>query len=213
MSESARTAESREAHRINTMLAATALVGSQSWTIRVRNISSLGALVESAVRLNNSTSVTLKRGELSVVGNVVWSHGGFFGVKFLDEIDESLWVAIPTRTALMPADDVHPNASEEIGMIGDSVLSARVAEELAYVGRVINGVAASLSEDPILRMRHCGKIQELAMSAELLKGLGEVIASDDRLAAIQNVVPGPARQRLLRQGLNSPFTQTNNPVR
>lgn len=202
MSQSMKDADSRQAPRTNTLLAATASVGPTSWEVRIRNISALGARVESSVRPAAKSSITLRRGNCFAAGEVIWTNVRALGIRFFEPIDKSPWLAIPTRDALalmneqtsgfavideQPADD-----------LDDDILIRRVAEEIGYVARVVEATAAILSEDPILRIRHCARIQELSMAVEELEGLREVIASGNKAKAIRTSVPGPVRQRLLR---------------
>jgi len=63
---------------------------------------------------------------------------------------------------------------------------------------VLSAVAGVLSEDPILRVRHCGRMQELSIAAEMLKQLSTVLLSDDKITTIQTCVTGPMKQRMLR---------------
>lgn len=202
MVHSEKDAEAREVHRTNTMLAATASVGRSSWEVKIRNISALGAMVETPVRPSVKSSITLKRGSAFAAGEVIWTNNRAAGIKFFEQIDKSPWLSVPIHEAIEPTatSDIEctPSESQTACEFDDVILNRRVAEEIAYVARVVKATATLLAEDPILRIRYCSKMQELSMAVDELNSLGAVIISDNKEEAIRSSVPGAMRQRLLR---------------
>lgn len=187
--------EMRQTQRVNTLFAADAQVGSSTWPVKVRNISQFGALLETSVKVDVGSSIVIKRGILRAAGEIVWRRQSAFGVRFFEPADVEQWLGVPTRDVL----PVHQEATRKSsGALSDEVISKRVAEELAYVERIIGVAAAVLSDDPILRIRHCSKIQELCIAAENIRGLSDVLLSDDKMTSVEINITGPMKYRLLR---------------
>ena len=70
------------------MRRAIALIDGQTTEIRLRNISAMGALVESERSLSPGTAITIDIvGVGPVVGTVRWAQAGKFGVLFNDQFD------------------------------------------------------------------------------------------------------------------------------
>lgn len=194
----ARDAESRKAERINTLLAADARVGDKCWQVRIRNMSQFGAMVETPVKVDIKTSILVKRGALHAAGEVVWRRDGVFGVRFFEPADVREWLGVSTHEAVASIGHPPELKTQAADAPSDAALTFRIAEEIAYVERVLSAVAGVLSEDPILRVRHCGRMQELSIAAEMLKQLSTVLLSDDKITTIQTCVTGPMKQRMLR---------------
>lgn len=188
--------EFRQAQRSNTLIGAQALAGNNSWSVRIRNLSVCGALVESDVTVDVSASIILKRGQLQVSGKIAWRREGLFGVKFFEPLALEQWIALPTRTAVAPdvvRKDVPLNED-----IPNSVLIGRLSEEIGLAARMIGLAAETLSEDPILRMRHAARVQELCMGQQMLVEISAVLTAEDKHAAIKQKATGSMRNRLLR---------------
>lgn len=194
----ARDSDSRRAQRVNTLLAADALVGDTRWPVKIRNMSPLGAMVETSVKVDLNASIVLKRGILHAAGDVRWRRDGLFGVRFFEPAALKEWLGVPTREAIALLHDGSAEDDQLSECVSDLVLIGRVAEEIGYVERLISAVAAFLSEDAILRLRYCARIQELSMAADMLKQLSAVVLSDDKISTIETDVTGPMRQRMLR---------------
>jgi hypothetical protein len=89
---SARAAEGRAEGRSNVFLTATLDSGGASTTVRIRNLSVHGALLDGPALPPVGTRVRLKRGRLSVAGHLAWEGEGQRGLKFDAEIDVASWV-------------------------------------------------------------------------------------------------------------------------
>lgn len=90
--EAAKTRDSRAGHRSNVFLMA-ALTGSMgSGAVRVRNLSASGALLEGAVLPNQGENALLRRGGLSVAGEIAWSRGSQCGMRFDSRVSVEDWV-------------------------------------------------------------------------------------------------------------------------
>ena len=192
-----RDTESRTARRTNTLLAADALIGTTRWPVKIRNMSRFGAMVETSATVSTNSSIVLKRGAMHVAGEVRWRREGLLGVRFFEPTVVEEWLGVPIREAIASVDSI-PTLPASAEDLSDNILTKRIAEELGYIERLIAAVAGFLGEDPILRIRHCTRIQELSMAAEMMEQLSIVLISDDKMASIESSVTGPMKQRMLR---------------
>lgn len=84
--------ELRSDPRTNVFLMATLYTTEGSYPVRVRNLSLFGALLESGELPEKHVPVLLKRGSLSVRGELAWQRSKYCGVRFKDSIDVAEWV-------------------------------------------------------------------------------------------------------------------------
>jgi len=198
MGAAAKDMQTRAAQRVNTLLVAEALVGNARWPVKIRNISQFGAMLESPTRLDLKTSVVISRGSLRAAGEVVWSRDKSVGMRFFEATNVEEWIGVSTSDAAASFQTSGRLEDHFSNPLTDEIAAIRISEELDYVARMTSSVSAMLSDDPILRVRHCGRIQELVMAADMLHQLAAVIVSDDKFGAVETRVTGPMRQRMLR---------------
>jgi hypothetical protein len=87
-----KTANHRSQPRSNVFLDAVLVVGSAAHPVRLRNLSSRGALIEGASLPTEGSRVRVLRGELSAEGDIAWQEQGLAGLRFASEIDVERWV-------------------------------------------------------------------------------------------------------------------------
>lgn len=63
-------------------------VAARSYTVRVRNLSDGGALIDGA-SAEEGAPVVFRRGEVEVAGRVVWSDGTLLGIAFEAPLDRA----------------------------------------------------------------------------------------------------------------------------
>ena len=85
-------ADPRSDPRSHVFLMAVLCSGPVTYPVRVRNLSSKGALLEGASLPEELKTVTLKRGSLAVAGQVAWSKDGHCGLRFSGAINVPDWV-------------------------------------------------------------------------------------------------------------------------
>jgi len=91
-SKKVRPADPRLDERSNVFLAATLQSASQSFTVRIRNISPMGALLEGPDLPGERQRARLRRGSLAVDGEVAWENGELRGIRFDGPVDVGAWV-------------------------------------------------------------------------------------------------------------------------
>lgn len=188
--------DTRQSERTNTLLAATAMVGATAWPIKIRNISRFGLMVESAVKAQVGSSVSISRGSLRAAGEIVWSLDKTFGVKFFNSIDTAEWA--PRRDAALAPNITHKRQPRSD--LSNETLSSRCRQELGFISRTLDGLADSLSRDPVLRIRYASEIQQLCINSEMVQQIACVYGDDDIASAVDRFVTGPMRSRLLCTG-------------
>ncbi len=78
--------------RSNVFLSATLLAAGGTLPVRIRNISPTGALLDGAALPAEGSVIRLRRGSLTVDGEVVWQKDGLCGLRFGAEVVVNDWV-------------------------------------------------------------------------------------------------------------------------
>ena len=81
----------RSGRRANVFLMAALTAPSCSGAVRVRNISAQGALLEGPALPKTGERVLLRRGSLSVSGEIAWNHENHCGIKFEAAVKVDEW--------------------------------------------------------------------------------------------------------------------------
>jgi hypothetical protein len=89
--------EPRESNRKNLFVAANLDWGHGPSPVRIRNISSLGALVEGTRFPPVGSPVRLGRGGLSALGELVWVRGARAGLELTSPIEPDAWLPLHSR--------------------------------------------------------------------------------------------------------------------
>jgi hypothetical protein len=96
--------QNRKARRSQVLLSATLEHGGTSQSVKLRNLSSEGALVEADKLPIEGMSVVFCRNELCTQGHVVWVNGRYAGVAFSEKLaPEQVLRHVPT-----PQPKFHP---------------------------------------------------------------------------------------------------------
>jgi PilZ domain len=210
-------AELRRSPRTNLLLAAVVEAGGRSADVRIRNVSETGALIEGVGLPDTGGRLLLRRGDLQVAAEIAWAAGSRRGIRFDGPIEVGEWTGTrPPRpldcTGLRDqrrVDSIQaavrggaPLAAERPDESGAPVsrkqVDARLAEELAFVRRMLAGIGDQLSGDPALVERHFRDLQGLDLAAQILSHMAAVIVADDQAAAIDRIGMEDLRSRLKR---------------
>jgi hypothetical protein len=84
--------DSRADERSNVFLSATLCADTRSFPVRIRNLSSGGALLDGANLPGEGSAISLRRAHLSADGKIVWQANELRGVHFEAEIAVQEWV-------------------------------------------------------------------------------------------------------------------------
>lgn len=195
-------------HRARVMLAATVQASGLWADVRVRNISETGALLEGETLPELGSRLRLQRGECQAEGEVIWARAGRCGIRFDEPIVVSQWagVQIPSAGQVHAAGALRGEPPLPVSLLArpapgpecEAQLPRRIAEELAYVQRLIGNIAREMAANPQVIHRHARAFQDFDLASRMLGHLARVLAADDRVRAAERVGMEELRNRLLR---------------
>jgi hypothetical protein len=212
-------AEHRVAQRTNLMLAATVESGGRVNAVRIRNLSETGALIEGSGLPGAGASMILKRGDLQVASTIAWASGERRGVRFDSPTPVQEWtggkikLAEPgglrdqkrvdafqaeARTSTPPAPERVQIASDPAGR---EQLDSRLADELAYVQRLLETVGDELIAEPLFVQRHAQTLQGIDLASQILTHVAAIIVAQNREEAIERIGMEDLRARLKRKAV------------
>lgn len=210
--------ERERAHRSNLFLAASIEAAGTNVPVKIRNLSETGAMLEAPSFPAVGTVLILKRQELDIEARIVWIAPPRCGVAFEGRIKVSDWVTgkrSNTGFGQDVADEASPAAqaaappSAPVAALKREhqpalEIDERVAEELAYVRRIVDAIADELADEPIFLQRHARTLQSFDLAGQILGNLANVLKAEDRDAAIKAIGMEELRARLLRKRLFRP---------
>jgi hypothetical protein len=202
--------------RTNLLLVATLEAGRSLASVRIRNLSETGALVEGDRLPSSGTAIVLKRGDLEVGGRVAWTAGSRCGLYFDDSIPVRLWVggksltAEPGFASQARVDVIQAEVRRDSGATSRgpaaveaaaplAALPARLAEELAYVQRILENIGDELLAEPAVLHRHHTALQGFDLAGQILGHIAAIMVSDDPATAVDRIGMEDLRARLKRK--------------
>ena len=164
----------RRQPRTNLFVAATLSWSSSSSPVRVRNLSSSGALLETSELPRIGERVKLRRGMVAATGVVVHRNGTKIGVHFERPIKIDDWLPASSfveRRASANLQSLKPQPSGYIASAEQMQLSAGSSryEELHGIADMLNALADAMSEDREIVGRYLDKLQVLDLASQALR--------------------------------------------
>jgi hypothetical protein len=176
--------ETRLTARTNLFVMAVICAGLSSEPVRVRNLSTSGALVEGAVLPQPGTQVRLCRADLDVEGEVMWCKDGRAGLQFGSSVIVADWLPQGSAKAgqqrvdrlvqKLKSDGL--SASPSSVAIGENDRKDFSAQELNHLRKAVESLAEDLAADAAIVEHHSSKLQTLDIVAQ---ALGKLAASRD----------------------------------
>ncbi len=163
----------------------------------IRNISEMGALLETEAELTPRESVTLKRDDLEVEGHVVWAKDHSCGIRFLSTVDPTVWIGEEKPKTPTLASASLKQLLEE-GKDVNSLIEKRLAEEIAFAARLIENFGDTLSRDAVICNRYPTQLQNISIALQMLTEISYIVSSNDKLAEVESRSTGPMKARILR---------------
>lgn len=170
-------------------LAASLYCDGSSSPVKIRNISSTGALVESRGALATGTLVQLVRGPLIIHALVTWSENGRCGLKFSGSIDVRQWRATPINTEQQRVDELVKlvkagavplpvnEASEDLPDGADG-LSADLRRAL----ELLENLGDRLAKDAIVVALYPAELQNLDIAMQVIAAVGSIVSGESGVA-------------------------------
>lgn len=212
--------EDRIAPRTNLLLAATAEVGGRSLPIRIRNLSETGAMIEGAGLPEAGMSLILMRGDLQVAATVAWAAGSRRGVRFGGPTPVNEWTggkpraidctglrdqrrvdAIQAEARAQPVTGRALRSNEAPATHPTQDLDARLADELGFVQRLLEGLGDELIADLLLIQRHGKSLQSLDLVGQILGHVAAILRAEDKAAVVEDIGMEDLRARLKRKAI------------
>ena len=178
--------DARAGQRSSMFLAAVLRAGSERSSVKVRNMSRTGAMIESSVAPAAGTVVELIRGALVARGKVVWSSGVRCGVRFSSEVSVKDWLAAPTKVEQQRVDDIVALVKagrtdlvhEDIVATGPR--SPELVDDIGAVLELMKDVEDDLASCDDTLARHGIKLQSLDIAMQMLRALALELRSDTK---------------------------------
>src|SRR5688572_18679488 len=164
--------DARSEGRTNLFLAATMHAGGNATAVKIRDLSPIGAQVESSTFPEVGSAMTLARGHLSVQGQVSWSTQRRCGLRFSNRISVQEWMASPANLEQQRVD--HAVAAVKAGAVPIAAPAHRfasaqgLADDLARVSRLLEKLGDALASDPALVTEYGIPLQNLDIAMQTL---------------------------------------------
>ena len=179
--------ETRTVSRASLYLAAALYCDGFSSPVKIRNISSAGALLEGPAIPDPGSLVQLVRGALIVHGLVAWSADGRCGIKFSGTVDVQQWRAVPGNSEQQRVDEVVRLVkagavplpvpplvrSEELGDPG-----ADLSTDLRRALDLLDRLGEALAGDEELVTRHTTALQNLDIAMQVIAAIGAIVTGE-----------------------------------
>ncbi len=177
-----------------------------SAAIRLRDLSASGARVEGATLPAIGATATIRRGSLHASGTIVWRDRKGGGLHFESPLALDEWMPKQASRDQTAVDDmvelVRSGRAEVLPLsppkVFRDILPQRLAEELAYVGRLLESLGDDLSAETLIVMRHAEKLQNLDIASQILGHVAALLIADQPERAIESISMGSLRKRLQR---------------
>lgn len=178
--------------------------GAQS--VRIRNISTGGALIESDAPLRQNENVELVRAHLQALASVAWSKGNRSGLKFVKPIAIEYWIpsisaqsqmAVDRRVSKIRSGLAKVTADVSVSSPNDQ-LPKRIAEEVEMLGRQIDLALDELAAFAPVTVRLPDTLQHLEVVSQALGHLGRILSAENPEAVINQIGMADLKRRLLR---------------
>ena len=88
---------------------------------------------------------------------------------------------------------VHPS---DAGI--EAQLPERIAEEIAFVQRIVQSIGRDIAANPLIARRHAGSLQNCRRADKLLGELAQILMAEDKLRAAARTATPELKNRLLR---------------
>jgi len=192
-------ADARGQPRSSMFLAAVLRAGTEQSPVKVRNMSSNGAMIETSVAPAAGAKVDLMRGALVVRGTVIWSSANRCGVRFSSEVSVKDWLAAPTKVQQQRVDAlvaIVKAGGADLPLEDASARGPRSQEQLiddlGAVLSLMQDLEDELAGSNETLERHGMKLQNLDIAMQMLRAVAGELAPDrnngtERIARLEDL--------------------------
>lgn len=179
----ARPIDSRVAPRASLYLAASLQYGEVSCGVKIRNISSTGALLEGAASVQAGAVVNLVRGSLKSEGVIAWTSGGKCGLHFSREVDVEKWRASfknPDQHRVDELVGVMKSGSPAVPVIAKQSVSTFsniniLPADLRRVWDLLEHLGNKLAKDGIVIAQYSSDLQNLDIAMQIISAVEAIL--------------------------------------
>ena len=162
-------AENRLEGRSNVFLTATLDSGGRCAAVRIRNISTRGALIDGLQLPGVGTRVRLKRGSLSAAGELAWAGAGQCGVNFDKTIDVARWVQRMGHGGPQRVEGLI--AALRSGAVPETIQKSATAPSLPMISAALDQICERLAKSPFATVELGEELLKLDVLAQSLRQL------------------------------------------
>ena len=167
--------------RTNMFVMASLAAGQAQATVKVRNMSTKGALIEGTSLPPEGAECLLHRGDIALEATVVWMKFGKAGIRFHQHADVAQWLPSGRRTqndvdAAVALAKSQPPPAAPTSHKPAPLFSAELSrEDVTAIAAAVEALADDLAEDPAVVARFMTKLQSLDVAAQTLRKLSDLI--------------------------------------
>ena len=204
--------EARSLPRTRLYLAATIRFEQVSAAIRLRDLSASGARIDGAMLPLVGASAHIARGALYANGTIIWRDRKSCGFLFDEPLSVDAWMPPRLHRDQQAVDEIADLLKSGASMVPlrspvvpvnelRNALPQRLAEELAYVGRLLESLGDDLCNEPLVVARHAEKLQNLDIASQILGHVAAIIVAEQPEQAVKAIGMIGLRKRLERVAL------------
>jgi hypothetical protein len=200
--------------RTNLLLSATIEAEGIAAPVRIRNLSETGALLEGAALPAVGARLILRRLHLEIGGTVVWSADSRCGVRFEGTISVAGWrsgtwmapneshqhrvdgIQAAMRAGSFATGETRADRLPAQSAASAAEIDARIARELTALRDLLENMGEQLSDEPAVVQHHPGALQGFDLACQILGHLAQILAAENRGAAIDRIGMVELRERL-----------------
>lgn len=171
--------------------------GAEQAPVKVRNLSSTGALIETPIAPVEGTTVHLLRGPLIAEGTVIWSSSKRCGLRFSSEVSLKDWLAAPAAVHQQRVDEMVALAKAgqlsgppELAVSQDVARAARlqadVQGDLEAVIALLQDLENDVASSSETVARHGMKLQNLDLAMQMLRAMSAETAPDSTRVSVSS---------------------------
>jgi hypothetical protein len=184
------TGDRRAEGRSSLYLAASLYCDGASSPVKIRNISSTGALLESRTVVAGGSLVQLVRGSLIVHGLVAWTENEKLGLKFSGSVDVQQWRMTPNNAEQQRIDDIVRLVKAGAVPLPISAPSHAVptdeegpSADLQRASRLLANLGDRLANDAIVVALYSAELQNLDIAIQVIDAVKSLLGSESDVAA------------------------------
>lgn len=177
----------RSAERKNLFLAAALHTMGEARPVRIRNLSSRGAMIEGDTLPPVNADIRLSRGGLSAAGQIAWIRPGRAGLRLDHTLDVGVWMAPPVNRDQARVDRVVAalRAGEEVSIPPSKPEVGTDRDTVRLIERLIVKLSDRLAEDALMVAAHASDLQQFDLIAQMLGCLLDPTTTPERLRDLQ----------------------------